>query len=529
MRIAFRSPPVQGSERYRDRRLSDSWRCLILVACVAHAGFAIQEPNDQEQLGKKPRSIQISVDTTFVTGPLDRHGRVDFVAAVNQKFLAIVPKESNAAVLLIDAFGPCDANGRVDAKCYQILGVEAPHEGGDYFVDIGEFVGDWAPNDSETFRSGSHDILVRPWSDVEFPNVKKWLDRNDAALAKVQTAVLREQYFVPAIHIESADGRHTAGLLGAEQPWTSRCRDVGRALVCRAMLSLGSGELHRAWANLHAAHRLGRLLTQGYSLVQKLTGLAIEKVAVQGELAFFEYSPLSKSMHEECVKQLGALPRRQTLADGMEFAERLTLLDAIQQHSLGNEMLFRYSGDPPAMVQWLAQQEIDWSTVMRLTNLEFDRFHERTHDSGVVERLIAVRKLQSEFDGSLLRLVPLILNQYYSIAMARVIHQLWFPSMLHVHFADARVEQQDINLRTTAALSAYRDEHEGNYPDDLSELVPQFMEQIPQDLFGMRPLTYRREDRGFLLYSIGGDFVDNGGVDEGKLGIGDDLIVRFRK
>ena len=52
----------------------------------------------------------------------------------------------------------------------------------------------------------------------------------------------------------------------------------------------------------------------------------------------------------------------------------------------------------------------------------------------------------------------------------------------------------------------------GQYPETLDALVPQFAEKIPHDLIGGRPLIYRRVDQKFLLYSVGWNRRDDGGV-----------------
>ena len=62
------------------------------------------------------------------------------------------------------------------------------------------------------------------------------------------------------------------------------------------------------------------------------------------------------------------------------------------------------------------------------------------------------------------------------------------------------------------ALQRYQLAH-GEYPASLESLVPQFIEQLPHDIIGGQPLHYRRtEDGKFLLYSIGWNETDDGGV-----------------
>jgi hypothetical protein len=62
------------------------------------------------------------------------------------------------------------------------------------------------------------------------------------------------------------------------------------------------------------------------------------------------------------------------------------------------------------------------------------------------------------------------------------------------------------------ALERYHLAH-GDYPESLAALVPQFIEKLPHDIIGGQPLPYRRTDDGkFLLYSVGWNETDDGGV-----------------
>lgn len=72
--------------------------------------------------------------------------------------------------------------------------------------------------------------------------------------------------------------------------------------------------------------------------------------------------------------------------------------------------------------------------------------------------------------------------------------------------------QSNVDLaRVGIALERYRLAH-GNYPDSLDALAPQFMEKVPNDVIGGEPLHYRRTDNSFILYSVGWNGRDDGGV-----------------
>ena len=64
---------------------------------------------------------------------------------------------------------------------------------------------------------------------------------------------------------------------------------------------------------------------------------------------------------------------------------------------------------------------------------------------------------------------------------------------------------------TAIALKRYQLQR-AQWPDQLSELVPQYLPAVPQDAMTGQSLAYHRKSDGtFLLYSVGEDGVDNGG------------------
>jgi hypothetical protein len=68
------------------------------------------------------------------------------------------------------------------------------------------------------------------------------------------------------------------------------------------------------------------------------------------------------------------------------------------------------------------------------------------------------------------------------------------------------------NLAVTAiAVKRYELKH-GGYPENLSELTPDFLPSVPLDPVDGEPLHYRKNNQGtFLLYSVGPNGKDNGG------------------
>jgi hypothetical protein len=61
------------------------------------------------------------------------------------------------------------------------------------------------------------------------------------------------------------------------------------------------------------------------------------------------------------------------------------------------------------------------------------------------------------------------------------------------------------------ALRLYRKEH-GRYPEDLQALAPKFLPSVPSDPYDSKPLRYRKLQKGFKVWSVGGNRKDDGGV-----------------
>ena len=73
------------------------------------------------------------------------------------------------------------------------------------------------------------------------------------------------------------------------------------------------------------------------------------------------------------------------------------------------------------------------------------------------------------------------------------------------------------------ALERYRLAHAA-YPETLEGLSPDFMDKIPHDLISGEPMKYRRTDDGqYILYSIGWNETDDGGLDTQSRGKASDL------
>lgn len=66
---------------------------------------------------------------------------------------------------------------------------------------------------------------------------------------------------------------------------------------------------------------------------------------------------------------------------------------------------------------------------------------------------------------------------------------------------------------TLAMIAIFRYKADkGRYPQDLNQLLTTgYLKQLPMDSFSDKPLVYKKTEDNFMLYSIGPNFVDDGG------------------
>src|SRR5579875_913175 len=108
----------------------------LLFLFVAVALLAAKDDADTKK--PKPR-FPIGKETTYVTGPLDAEGYIDYAAALNEHWRRGVTPENNANVLFWKALGPHPEGATMPAEFFKWLEIKPPPEQGDYFIPMARF------------------------------------------------------------------------------------------------------------------------------------------------------------------------------------------------------------------------------------------------------------------------------------------------------------------------------------------------------------------------------------------------------
>ncbi len=500
----------------------------------------------------------ISEETTYITGPLQKDGSVDYVAALNRRSSQGVTSENNAAVPFWKAVGPEEISPEYRDKYFRMLGIPPLPEKGNYFVDLDNYVArrknSAKPPDAKP-EAGTPDnawdllnlAMRRPWSPQEFPVLAQWLAANEKPLALVVEASKRPRRYDPL-----CCGERTS-LIAVLFPANQYYRDIAQALCARAMLRLGEGKLEEAWQDLLSCHRLARLAGQSPTVIDAMVAFSIEETACTGDQALLQHAHLTATQVAKMREDLNRLPAMPKMADKLDVAERFTYLNNVADYSRQGPASLAWCDDALAldvselkelndtiksMIYYGADTAIDWDLVLREGNSWFDRIADAFSKPTRAEQREALSKVEDDLRklkktaADAKSLDELMLGdprKALSERFSQVLLTIYSPLLPHyIQVEDHWTMRFELD-KLGFALASYRADH-GAYPAKLADLVPNYVEEVPKDVFIDSELHYRLEGKGYLLYSVGVNGKDDGAKsyqDRKKGEDWDDLVVRM--
>jgi hypothetical protein len=510
---------------------------LIVLICAASWFLSAGSPDasaDQPDKNPKPR-FPLGKETTYVNGPLDKAGYIDYVAALNEHLGKGVTADNNASVLLWKAAGPLFEGAPVPAEYFALLGMAAPPQKGDYFLLLHLYLKEHFKIDPDADGGKTWDQLdqarQRPWTAKQYPHFAAWLQANEKPLALIVEATKRSQYFSPLLRASSKDG--PAMLLATVLYGVQQRREFANALALRSMLRVADGKYDAAWQDLLACHRLGRLVGRGTFLIDGLVGVAIDTIASDADLAFLDSARPDAKTLKSCLADLERLPPMPSMADKVEVAERFMFLDAVvmldRDGAVQLEKLIGMKGKQVA--------EINWEPALRIGNRWFDRLTAAMRVKDRAKREQQLDEIEKDLKGLKWRISDpepvgkALLDKKTTPTMrgeifGELLTGLMVPAVRKVQNAEDRVEQLRGNRQVAIALARYQRD-KGAYPKKLEELAPAYLAEIPPDLFTGKTLKYLPSDNGYLLYSFGVNGRDDQGRTYDDDPPGDDLRVRM--
>jgi hypothetical protein len=290
-----------------------------------------------------------------------------------------------------------------------------------------------------------------------------------------------------------------------------KLRDTAQTLTQRAQCDLLLSQPEAALHELTLVHNLGRLVkAKPASLLLAMFHAAISSLYVQSIQDGLRLQAWREPQLADLERQLQELSLLSEIPDAFnsELAASRRMFETLELRKLANVYVF---GRPNASLWEKITHPKAWSVALAPRGWAYQNHvtaalctHALLESFDLTNQLVRARRLDqlaSELSTNAAKFSP------YSF-----LQQTAFP--IRTHAARGLIQNQTLAKQAliACALERYQLVHH-DYPESLDALMPQFAQRLPHDLFGGKPLNYRRISRdSFLLYSLGWNETDDGGI-----------------
>ena len=283
---------------------------------------------------------------------------------------------------------------------------------------------------------------------------------------------------------------------------------LAKALQVRAQVRMALGDIGGAWIDLQDLRRLADLTDKQPTLIAAIIRVNLYGPYLRSIEEGIRLDLWSESQLRQLESELPMVDLIGSVKLGLQ-GERASLVALLGQDKPTIEAqtlldnLAWWGGRQPAkwMPAFLQYAPAGWR-YQNLVNLCM----QRTKEIDVLKipghqiRPADLQRVATEVHAGLRSLGPYnFLNRYVAPNFSGAVTL-------------AALCQSAVDLTTLASsLQRYRKEN-GNYPEELSALVPKYLATLPKDICTGDLPKYRREANGtFLLYSVGFNLTDDGG------------------
>lgn len=342
----------------------------------------------------------------------------------------------------------------------------------------------------------SKEILDRrePWSKEIRSNVVAYVEMNHAAMEKAQEGLKRSECRYP---IDLSYGLETSN------PHLESLKKLGTVGALQAILAAEKAQKEECAANIGFILKLARTLDTEPQLISEMVRGSLISTAAKTLEHCLNLCPLDNSTEEmnRLFKELSEtnILKRALIGEraSCAYAFRLSWAEVQQlgtngepRTSTATSMPLMGHPNPGLWITGLFERELNYFL--------------RGMDSNIV---LAGLPLPS------VRLAERSALQHKNSAPERFLEAPLFLSAMDRTFGYVALAVTRARLSTTANAVEQFSKEQGRAPLNLSELVPSLLPSVPIDPFDGKSLRYRKLPKGYLIYSVGNDGKDDGGLE----------------
>ncbi len=338
--------------------------------------------------------------------------------------------------------------------------------------------------------------------------MKKWLADNKNILDLVIAGSKKPYYWW-----EYRGGKNIDEVMSIHLPNLAGFRRLAYALRWRALINAEEGRYEDAFDDIKACYRLGQHLKGNKTLVEQLVGIAFEAFAVQQLRGVVSEYKINSAI-------LAALKRdfEEIIADEdfvISFdAEKMFMYDEIQrcftEDRIGRDHLYL-----KGLRRIISLGDLDKIFVKPLTTSLHILFTHpnKQQTKEMTECFYAFwDRMAQKTPGQLHSEAIDVEEEAAEIIRGNILLEILVPACSKLSRQEYANKGEVEAVLTIIAVLRYNQDT-GYYPENLEQLVTAgFLKKLPIDSFSdNKPFVYKKTDDSFLLYSIGGNFTDDGG------------------
>lgn len=337
--------------------------------------------------------------------------------------------------------------------------------------------------------------------------LKEWLTSNSQTFEYFRIAADKPYYW-----IERQTGKDN-DMMSVMFPERSSLRNLINALLWNAKLAALKGRTQAAFENIIDCYQAGCQKCRAPSLlIDQLVGMRLKRKAIDSALVILDETRIDSSDLKSFQDSLQTEFDRDTYVLDFE-AEKMVLYDILQRTFVDNN---RGTG----RLTWRATRDLipmhhDWRNLKVYLNCFWGPTRNQTieqigkvftiYNQVVTKTPWQVKNEGRDYFGETEKINSnnLILSVFgiNSTSIFRLYHE---------------TRTQTEALITILAILRFKEENH-RLPISLEELVSGgYLKSVPMDPYSNGPLVYKLTEDNFKLYSVGEDFVDDGGSNEDK-------------
>ncbi|HVX86940.1 MAG TPA: hypothetical protein VH253_19305 [Phycisphaerae bacterium] len=468
------------------------------VAAMAAAATAPAPtaPLTFPQPSAKP-PFTVAKDTTILTAPLNADGTVDYLQALNTRYAANLRADDNGYRLWITLLSDHDARLPGIDQIARMAGAD-PSEPRHPWPVYQDFLGTRFGNAWEARYRAMQAATKRPWQPAEVPELAEFLDTGKPLFDIAAAAARKPRWWVPTYS-------PSATLATAVDSSDSTTRELALLLCARATRRAAAGDMDGFLADMQTVKLLARKLAIGTPLNTFYTALGIDLLADQSLAAIVSRGALSEAQCRAVGQALAALPAIEAAHDLVDISLRWTALDAASVIATGRAHQLTFPDGRVNFFDSIDPGAVDWDPVLRHLNRSADDALRTMAIENRPDRLAAIDARNKPltaitFSAGFLKQQPGEARGHYTERVAAALEAFFLTDAEHPGEIQRRNHVSNLLAQTALAAAAFK-AHTGRWPQQLSDLVPQFLPEIPRDI-NNTPFTLATTKQGITFIGI---------------------------